>query len=572
MVCHKTITRWKTLAIAILGICFSNKIKYHTQNVHKFSIDIHFIMINNQINKQWRVLHLFNLYRLLIAGTFVSFIYTNITLAPFGSLEPELFQLVSILYLFLSVISGFTIRMRWPDFFLQTHLQLTLDMILLTVMLYSSGGIISGMGILMLIPVVSSSLLLLQTAPIYAAFASLLILAEQLYFHWVTFEDAAYTQTGILGIIFFISSLLSYYLVKHAKEHESLAEERGVALADMEQLAAFVIQKMQIGVMVLTPAGEIRFINEIAKQLCPKITPLADNQLHNLSPQLFELYQLWLNNSTHNEQTISACNNADIRPHFFSLGNDTEPDTLIYLEDISHLSQQAQQLKLASLGRLTASIAHEVRNPLSAINHAGALLAESADGLNAIDKRLTEIIKTNALRIDKIIQTVLNLGRQNTLSHSEKLSLETYLRQFINDYLQTTNIAPDDILLEICTDNDIIVFDPIQLQQILTNLLENALRHSHHYSKAPKVIISVGMDLSSGAKYLDIVNQGSIINKTNENQLFEPFFTTQTTGTGLGLYISRELAINNKAHLSYIAKENAVCFRLRFSHKCAGKS
>ncbi len=518
-------------------------------------------MINTlKRSNQWRSLHLLNLYRLLISGTFLSFLYTQTTLPPFGSINPSLFQYTSALYFIFSIISGINLRWQWPRFYIQSHIQLSGDLLFLTILMYFSGGIDSGVGILMLIPIASSSLLFSQLSPIYAAIGFFLIFSEQVYLHWTIHINPSFYQTGMLGAIFFLATFLSYYLVKQAEENEALAQQREIELADMEQLAQFIIQRMQTGVIVVNSNGMIRLINHTAKQFCPHITVLKQYTLENISPPLHTIYTQWLHNEDIHQATLHAHDNTILQPSFARLSNNNDSDILIFLENITHLTQQAQQLKLASLGRLTASIAHEIRNPLSSISHASSLLAETPN-LAPTEQRLTNIIKKNVQRIDNIITTILNLGRNNVISHQKTLHLESWLITFFDDYFKIYPEKKDMITINLGLTQHYIHFDENQLQQILNNLLENAILHNTSQEKT----ITLSTYITPQQQIiLEIKNPGNI-SEIDEKQLFEPFFTTKSTGTGLGLYISRELALNNHAHLQCVRNISEVCFQLHFN-------
>ena len=146
------------------------------------------------------------------------------------------------------------------------------------------------------------------------------------------------------------------------------------------------------------------------------------------------------------------------------------------------MSREAQQLQLAALGRLTASIAHEIRNPLGAISHAGQLLAESPN-MDDADLRLTQIISDHSKRVNTIIENVMQLGRGNQ-SYPQLVELNGYLESFINDFITSDLAQKNDFLVELENDDIQIRFDPSHLQQILTNLCENGLRHTEVNSQS----------------------------------------------------------------------------------------
>jgi two-component system sensor histidine kinase PilS (NtrC family) len=231
--------------------------------------------------------------------------------------------------------------------------------------------------------------------------------------------------------------------------------------------------------------------------------------------------------------------------------------------DMAAMAQQAQQLQLASLGRLSASIAHEIRNPLGAISHAGQLLAES-ENLDVNDERLTQIIAEHSRRLNTIVENVMSVSRRKP-SQVELFNLKDYVERFIKDYIVGHGINKDNITVDIKPVSTMVRFDTGHLHQILNNLCQNALHHSKQVKDLPRVIISGGRTETEPRPYLDVYDKGPGIADDFIEQIFEPFFTTETSGTGLGLYLSRELAEGNQAHLNYIKDDDGKGrFRITF--------
>jgi two-component system sensor histidine kinase PilS (NtrC family) len=230
---------------------------------------------------------------------------------------------------------------------------------------------------------------------------------------------------------------------------------------------------------------------------------------------------------------------------------------MIILEDIALYNQQVQQSKLASLGRLTASIAHEIRNPLGAISHAGQLLFENPH-LSAQDRRLTEIIQTHSVRVNHIIEDILQLSRR-TDSRREKIHLKPWLDNYLKNF--TLEHAIDMAAFKLsCEEEPLCAFiDQGHLRQIMDNLCRNALK----YGQPDAGQMTLRTFAMQHGPCIEIIDNGSGISREHQNQLFEPFFTTSSSGTGLGLYISRELAELNQAKLSYyLTDDKRSCFRL----------
>ena len=514
--------------------------------------------------KQWRPLHLLNLYRLLISGIFIVLIFSNVQIKPFGTSQPELFQIVSFGYLIASILIGITIRWRWPALSFQAHAHIILDFCAIILIMHASGGVKSGVGLLLLLPLAANSILSFGRSSIfYAAAITLILFADQSYLK-LTFDiPSSYPQAGLLGGILFLTALLTIYLVNKTEESVEIASQREIDLANMEQLTQFIMQRMQTAIIVVDYLGNIKLVNDTAVNLLKlKGTLEKQTNLYEYSLDLGELFQSWRTAPEAQTHSLLLENGStDLNIKFAALGNKTNSGTVIFIEDNAELTQQAQQLKLASLGRLTASIAHELRNPLAAIRHAGELLSESPT-LEETDKRLTEIIDKQSVRVNDIIGTVLDLSRRQQ-AEQESISLYQWIQEFLNEYIQ---LPQERFYLKFESEDLEVLFDRQHLHQIFNNLIQNALRHTieHNHHFRP-VVITVGVDAMNKNTYLQVMNYGSSIPKEDLPQLFEPFFTTEATGTGLGLYISREMAVCNSAKLEYIAIKDGACFQLSFA-------
>ena len=246
---------------------------------------------------------------------------------------------------------------------------------------------------------------------------------------------------------------------------------------------------------------------------------------------------------------------------FAAIGTQASDGVLVFLEDASGLAQRAQQLKLAGLGRLAASIAHEIRNPLGAISHAGQLLDES-NNLDKGDRRLTHMIRDNAERMNAIIEDVLQLGRGKP-AEPERVALAPWLDGFVTDFVTTNVSARDTIAVSVEPEDLEVRFDPNQLRQVVWNLCENGLRHGNG---GPGLELKARMGEQTWRPYLEVQDHGEGIPVEVEEQIFEPFYTTRVDGTGLGLYLARELCEGNQASLNLMRGQQGGRFRITFSH------
>ena len=515
----------------------------------------------------WRPLELLNIYRLISSALLTFVALVHVQFIPLGEQNPALFIVVSIGYLLAALLFVITLHARAPGFHVQLYAQALVDIVCIILLTYSSGGIRSGLGTLLIVTLAGGGMLMSgRMAVLYAAISTLAILGEESYL-WISSaaRDASFTHAGLLGATFFLTALLAYGLARRARESEALAAQRGVDLANMQQLTEYVIQRMQTGVIVIDQNQRIRLINESAWHLLGFPVNPTRETLATLSPELAQHLTEWQRHPDAEPQIVRpTAASPELLPRFAKLGQTERSGTLIFLEDTAALAQQAQQMKLASLGRLTASIAHEIRNPLGAISHAGQLLAESPQ-LAEGDVRLTEIIREHSRRMNAIVENVLQLSRRQR-ARPQELALKPWLEQFISDFCLTQNIGAEHITLEVNPSDTVVRMDPQQLHQILWNLCHNGVRYSLAQSGTPRLRLRAGATADAHTPFLDVIDFGKGVAPEAVDHLFEPFFTTETTGTGLGLYISRELCESNQARLHYMAMPGGgSCFRITFA-------
>jgi two-component system sensor histidine kinase PilS (NtrC family) len=520
------------------------------------------------IERAWRPLRYLNLYRVILAALFLTSFYLK-TLPLLGNYNPRLFEIVCIFYLSIAAVTSFAIHWRWLRFEVLAYSTTVVDIVALILLMRASGGIETGLGMLLVVAIAGNSLLLSGRASnLFAAVAALAILTEQVFSQLKTDLEPNYTQAGILGAALFAIAYLAHVLSARIRESEALAAQRGVDLANLAQLNEHVIQRMQSGIIVVDTDNRIRLMNESAWYMLglPSMGGSANKSLRLISPELADQLEAWRNNDLPEPHPFNPGTGTHLLPTMAALGNEERAGTLIFLEDTSRLAQQAQQMKLASLGRLTASIAHEIRNPLGAISHAEQLLAEAVPD-NPSDRRLLEIIHTNTSRVNDIIENVLQLSRRDR-SIPDDILLKPWLEKFVAELCQSQTCAPADVHIDIEPEDTSVYMDATQLYQILWNLCQNGLRHSRDYLRQPKLELHGGRQADVKKPFLDVIDHGPGIAPEHIQNIFEPFFTTESKGSGLGLYIARELAECNQARLSYIPiPTGGSCFRIEFSSK-----
>ena len=514
----------------------------------------------------WRPLGYFNAYRLLLATLFTILFMAGPTPSLLGSHHPDLFLLTTVFYLIFSIFSAFTIYRQHLRFNWQTKLQIFVDIIVLTLLMHSSGGLTTGMGILLVIAIAGNSIIMAgRMAILFAAVASLTILIEQVYAHFNhCFDNTSYTQAGILGATFFATALLAHTLAVRIRTTEELAAQRGLDLANLQQVNEYIIQNMEAGILVVDSEHRIRLINESAWRLLGQPDTHDRQLLSDLSEQLSNQYLDWLKNAdTEIRPFKNHPDSAEILAKYALLGEDQQDGTLILLEDSAGVTQQLQQMKLASLGRLTASIAHEIRNPLGAISHAAQLLQESKQ-LEGPDYRLSEIIQNHSGRVNTIVENVLQLSRREK-TNPKIINLKVWTEGFIKEFCETEQLPSDTVVIDIHPENTMIQMDTNHLQQILWNLCQNAIKYGRPENQSLEITLKGGISDEFNGPYLDVIDNGNGIEEQFMDRIFEPFFTTSDDGTGLGLFITKELCECNKSRISYNkSTAGGSCFRLVF--------
>ncbi len=504
----------------------------------------------------WLLLSVFLFYRLTLACLFIFLFYSRWGSSLISIDNSRLYEYSSFFYLSLSAISAICIIWRLTGYTLQAQLLIFSDILILTLLMHACGGVNSGMGTLLGVSIASGGLLIGgRCAIFFAALASLAVLTEQIFADYAdSFQPASYTYAGMLGASFFTIALLSYILAKRSEQTLQLADQQKDTITKLEELNQYIIQHLQSGIIITNKNQTVQMANEASLRLLN--LAVLPNNLVDISEHLSRAFESWLASPEQDFTLLKLSNRSEIHCRFMPLPTVHEFFYMIIFEDIALYNQRLQQCKLASLGRLTASIAHEIRNPLGAISHAGQLLSENPH-LSSQDLRLTKIIQTHSSRVDHIIEDILQLSRRSD-SRREKIYLKPWLTQYLSNFMLERDITADTFNLLQSDESLCAYIDPGHFKQIMDNLCQNALR----YGKPETGPIILRVLIFQKAPCIEVVDNGSGVNHEHISHLFEPFFTTSSSGTGLGLYISRELAELNQAKLSYhLTNENRSCFR-----------
>jgi two-component system, NtrC family, sensor histidine kinase PilS len=513
------------------------------------------------------LLRVYHGYCLTVALILLAVFHQTVTDTRLGSLDPVLFVRMTVMWAALNLVLLLAVPGLQRRLGNLQHLVfglVLLDILVVTTLLYASGGVGSGLGTLLLVTVATAAMLLTgHLAKGVPAVATIAVLYEEFYLALsVPHLHDDYFQAGVLGGLYFAVSIVVRFLSRRIRDKDIRALTQAAELADLEQLNRQIIRRMRTGIAVVGADDQVRMLNDAAREL---LAIAADQTVERLPEPIGQHLHRWRSDIEVRPRPLQLSpESAEIRVNFSPVRpGDPAGDVIVFLEDTAELQQQALQLKLASLGQLSANIAHEIRNPLSAISHAAQLLRESPD-IAAGDLRLTEIIHSHCLRMNGVIENVLTTSRRQPPS-PVRLALAEQLAKVIEAFKETTPGA--EIELAIQQPDMEVRMDRSQLDQVLTNLMANAVRHSQARSGRLWARLEAGIDPRSERPFLNVIDEGSGVDPAGEHRLFEPFFSTEQGGTGLGLYLSRELCEANQARLSYRPHDSGgACFRISFAH------
>ncbi len=522
---------------------------------------------------QSRLLFLvYSIYRLGISAILLILFFAQ---SGLGAQAPTLYMAAASIYFVINLALTWLFLHDWqPDS--NTRLGIVLSDILLLQLAASASGVVeSGLGVMMVVSVAAGSIFvrpdLVMILPAFATIALLVSVAINILEGHADRSDLV--GSGWLGIAFFVASTTVRLLTIQIQRSESLAEREAAQAKKLEHLNSLIIDRMQTGILVVDSNGTLLLHNDAAGRLLALGESTANTRLVTHNTTIAEEFARWQRSGHEPDYEaptlVPVAGGPTIKLSFIALAEQPAAEYLVFVEDLSKLTQHAQQLKLASLGQLTASIAHEIRNPVGAISHAAQLLGANAN-IAEDDQRLTRIINEQTRRCSNIIDSILSVSRGHPTRDSQ-FELTPWLHRFVDEYAM-------DKTVQIDVDSDaalMIRFDPDQLNQVISNLLDNGLRYSAANSGEQKIVLEARSG-SDGNAVLDIIDFGSGVPEANRGHLFEPFFTTETSGSGLGLYICQSLCQANQAQLSYVSctvqtrqrypGAASHCFRIHFAH------
>ena len=507
-----------------------------------------------------RELYFFSLFRVLEAGIMAALVFSPLSDLIGQARSATLGGVVAASYLAVSLFLLLASRYeRWmlPLVFGGA----CIDILAATLATHALPSVAAGIAMMLLFNVAAAAMLLpLRYGMVVAVLASLALVGEYV---WSVLADGNQLRS-LAELCMFVTSYLAlgwlaYQIGHRARSSQRLAEKRGAEVANLVEINELVIRRMRTGVLVVDVDNKVTLANEAASLLLGDGNEALAVELTRSVPELGRRLQRWRNGWQVDDAPLQLFpDQPEVQPRFARLLADGDL-TVVFLDDTTVVSRRAESLTLAALGRFSASLAHEIRNPLAAINYAVQLLEESRN-IDEADRRLLQIIHQQCLRTNGIVESVLGLARRER-ANPENIDLSSFVRRFVDDYRQTLSIETDSLEAVVPGQPIPAMVDPRHLQQVLTALVHNALKYGRLMDEPARVRLRVFQDGRNA--YVDVLDRGPGIPEGVAAQLFRPFFTTSEHGTGLGLYIARELCRANQANLEYVpVPGGGACFRV----------
>ncbi|MBW7473105.1 ATP-binding protein [Marinobacter sp. M216] len=535
-------------------------------------------MADNSVRKpsdvqQVKLFRIYNHYRLVVSLMLMGLLFLDPANFDTRFRLLDYYQAGVAGYLGLNTFIAFTILAGFKPSQRHITLSILLDILVMHWLLFTSTGITNGLANLVIVSVAAGNILTpSRLGTFYAALAAICSLSISSWAVLTLGESGDdIVRAGSLGILYFATAFALQYISRRMMRSEALASSRAQSIAELEQINQQIIQRMRTGILVLDRYGQIRLVNAAAEELlfgAPSDDPVRLGAARILPQPLKLGLESWIKDPTRRIEPFQPFQTSPVlQANFTQLDQNRGDQILVFIEDMSKVTQQAQQMKLASLGRLTAGIAHEIRNPLGAISHAAQLMEESPH-LDQGDHQMLDIIRRHSRRVNGIVENVLDLSRRRA-AHTDLTEVRPWLEEFRADYLQTQDEESAQSIIDLTVDSDVPFarFDKSQIEQVMVNLCDNGLRYSHQQTGERKISLHAGATVDGERAYVEVRDVGPGIAPEHHSSVFEPFFTTDKSGTGLGLYLARELCEANQAHLSLVEDDlSGCCFRITFAH------
>jgi two-component system sensor histidine kinase PilS (NtrC family) len=509
-----------------------------------------------------RELYLLTLYRILEAALLCLALFSPVGTMIGEPRHPELGRVVAVAYLAAAILLFW--RGRGGRIRTQALAGVCVDVLAATLAMHALPVAAAGIAMMLLFNIGAAAFLLPLRLGIGCAVLAALGLATE--YVASTLHDggarAPLAELTMFAVSYLAMATLTNLVGRQMRATEALAERRGHQAANLAEVNELIIRRMRTGVLLVDGDGTIKLANEAAML---QLGDLGDGRrdLAVAAPALVQRLHDWRLDDSQDAQPLQlSADLPEVLPRFTRLLAEGD-QALVFLDDTSQVTRRAESLTLATLGRFSASLAHEIRNPLAAISYATQLLEESRE-IPEADRRLLEIIYQQTQRMNGIVENVLGLARRER-AQPEHVELGEFVRHFVADYRNSHPLESDQLDAIAPATPLAAMVDRKQLQQAVTVLVHNALVYGRLPGEPARISLRAYAD-ATGTPVLDVVDRGPGIPDTVAAQLFRPFFTTSGHGTGLGLYIARELCLANEASLDYVpVPAGGACFRIRLA-------
>jgi two-component system sensor histidine kinase PilS (NtrC family) len=507
-----------------------------------------------------RVVNYLNIYRMVISMLLGIAHFGDLMGTSESAAGPAVANAALVSYMLFAAFHLFSARRKDTNFYRLATYSLITDIAFLSLLAISLGSLEGGIGILLVFTsAVAAVLLPLRLALFLASLATLAMIGGAF---WILdpmiSQTSAILRSGLYGVTAMVAAVMTHQLAYWARDYRLIAEKHQATVSELEQVNELIIRRMRTGVIAVDHDNQIRVMNESAWFLMGS-PPVRQRTLQSLSPRLKRSLDLWKKDTfTDQKPVLLEPSQAQVLPSFVALPGDPDFGALIFLTDNNVVARRAVELSVNSLAKLSGSIAHEIRNPLAALNHAAQLLEESPQ-IRLPEMRLINIIQNHAKRMNGIVENILQLSRREQ-SSPEVVPLHVFLPDFASEFRSSQVNRQLDFESAMAEGETLILFDKSQLSQCLWKLLDNAVDHASKDNSMPQVRLALTRDEASGYCVITVADNGPGINKAQLSKIFEPFFTTRKEGSGLGLYIAKQLCEANQAEITVDSKPGQGAF------------
>jgi len=510
--------------------------------------------------EQWRTLALFATYHLVLSLALV-ILAERAELLKAANAQPALFSNVSQAFLAASVIFLISSALKRPPFSTQVRGILLIDITLLTWLMHAAGGASSGYGLLLAVSLALGVLLTRGLSPIFfTALASTAVIGQQVYaYFFIEAPLIGFLHAGLLGLACLSIGLLNYVLSRRLDTTREIIQQQEKDLNNLNVINDLVVDLLDLGVIVVDSRNRIITANELVGSWLhtpiTKALPIA--ALHQ---DLSDALTQWRPQPARiaDPDMVLEIAGKELRIEFLQIGGAEYRGAIILVRDMARVRAESHRVKLAAIGQMSAGVAHEIRNPLSAISQGAQLLRESPR-IKDQERNIVDMLLRNTARLNSVVDNILSLSRRREPSR-KPVELCAFLQEVAKEMATVPATEAAQIKID-CPVEIWILVDPQHLDEVLNILVENAIRHGG--PQAALEVVMRGHLIDDQTPVLDIQDNGAGVAKNIARKLFEPFFSTGN-GTGLGLFLAKQLCEANGCRLALSAQpaENGARFEI----------